>query len=349
MHRVSKNITETTQLADRLLEDIRCRNLVPGDSYFTTRDARQFLGVGGTAANRALQLLEKRRIIQRMQRRGAVILPPIKPHSTEIDRIHIMVPELFFRNEGFSNDGILFGIQTEFPTATVSHCLLAGDNNNDVERVRQLVDSAVSNGGTDAFILASVPFEIQRAVARTGFPAIVFGTAYRGMGDLPQLERDRRSAVELVTRHLQKRGAKRIAALMRQYIMPGDHQTFDTILSLLGNSAPIRFLAPDHDHIVAEVRDILRQEPSVDAFLCQTTNQAEAVVTALEKECRSVAEIGIGVLHSYSKRSDPPKFTHIRMVPTPEEIGRELASMLRERHYEYPMKNKVIPVELAVV
>jgi len=347
MHRISKHISETTRLADRLLEDIRYRNLQPGDSYFTTRDARQFLGVGGTAANRALQLLEKRQVIRRIQRRGAVVLPAAKSHSTEIARIHIVVPELFYRREGFANDGILFGIQSEFPLATVSHCLLSGDN--DVERIKHLVDQTMSTGGIDAFVLASVPFEIQRAVSRTDFPAVVFGTAYQGIGDLPQLERDQQDAVAKVVCHLRNRGAKRIVALMRQFIMPGDQQTFEAILSLLGPSVLMRFLAPDHEHTVAMAQNILRQEPSVDAFLCQTQNQALAVMEAIQGSGRSFDEIGIGALLSFGRRNEPPKFPHIRMVSTPEEIGRKLASMLRERHDGRFPKNELIPVELVDV
>lgn len=346
MQRISKLVTKTVYLADRLLDDIKDRGLKAGDTYFTTQDARRFLGVGGTAANRALQLLEKRRIIERTQGRGAVILKtPNASETPPITQVHILIPELYFRTEGFGCDGILFGLQSEFPTAHVSHCLLQQDAAA-ADRVNALIRQTIANGGTDAFVLASVPFEIQRAIACTGFPSVVYGTAYRGIGELSQLERDLNGAVVELVDHLRSRGARRIATLLRQYIMPGDHQVFNAVLSTLGASAPIRFLGADKEHIIAEIVDILRNEPNVDGFLCQTVTQAEAVEEALARENRSRNGVRIGVLLSYAKRSDPFQFTHVRMVLTPEEIGRKLASILQSRYLGRPPEKLTIPIEL---
>lgn len=344
MQKISKSVSQTVQLADRLLEDIKRRNLSPGDPYFTTLDARRFLGVGGTIANRALQLLEKRQVIKRTQGRGAVILPPPVVAPGTIARLHILLPELYFRTEGFGSDGILFGVQSEMPSAYVSQCLLMPQGGT--ERIESLINRAIGSGGTDAFILASVPFETQRAVARTGFPAVVFGTAYRGAGDLPQLERDLGGGVRLMIDHFRSRGCRKIATLLRQHIQPGDHEIFDVVLSTLGIGSPLRFLAQEKDHMIAEVRNILRTDPDVDAFLCQSTVHAEAVREALEREGRPADEMSIGVLFSYVKRNTPNPFTHIQMVPAPEEVGRELATMLRNSFRGKQPANRVIPIEL---
>ena len=345
MQRISKNISETVQLADRLMDDISFRNLQPGDGYFTARDARNFLGVGGTAANRALQLLEKRQIIRRTQRSGSVILAPPKPCSMEITRIHFLFPEFYYRTQGVSYDGILFGLQAVFPTASVSLCLVSRDG----ERIEAMIHHAMTSTGLDVFVLSSVPFEIQKAVAETKFPVVTWGAAYQGIKNLPQLDVDHQDMTTQLVRHLQGRGAKRIATLMWETFMPGNQRSFDTILSLLGNSAPIRFLVPDHDHTVVAVRDILCSEPSVDAFLCLTSNQAEAVVDALKSLGRPKDSVEIGVLHSHTKRDDPQKFTHVRCALPPEEIGQKLASMLREQLDGNFPKNAVLPIELVTV
>ncbi|MDR2756090.1 MAG: hypothetical protein LBC20_10310 [Planctomycetaceae bacterium] len=65
LDKTSKFLTRTVQLADCLAADIRNRNLKPDETYYTALEAARFLGVAGAAANRALQLLEKRRMIQR--------------------------------------------------------------------------------------------------------------------------------------------------------------------------------------------------------------------------------------------------------------------------------------------
>lgn len=347
MQRISKSVTKTVGLADQLLEDIKRRDLKPGASYLTTQAARRFLGVGGTAANRALQLLEKRGIIERTQGKGAVILRPPSKEEAGISRVHILIPEIYFRTEGFGCDGILFGLQSEFPTAYVSHFLLLQDG--DTQRIEKLIHDTIASGGTDAFVLASVPFEIQRAIARAGFPAVVYGTAYRGIGDIPQLERDIRSGVVMMVDHLRSRGTQNIAVLLRQYLMPGDQLFFDAVMETLGGSTSIRFLAADKEHMEAEIIDILRRDRFVNAFLCQTTIQAEAVRSALKKEGLNRDDIRIGVLLSYAKRNEQPKFTHIQLVPSPEEIGRKIARILQMQHIGQTPKNQTIPVELVAV
>jgi DNA-binding transcriptional regulator YhcF (GntR family) len=346
-HKINKKISETVSLADRLVEDIRFRNLQPGDIYLTTHDARKLLGVGGTAANHAMQLLEKRRIIKRTQRRGSIVLSPPQSSQTSISRIHILVPELYYRTEGFGNDGILFGLQGMFPLANVSHCLLSQDGN--MERVDRLIHQTITEGGTDAFILASVSFEIQRLIAQTGFPTVVYGTTYHGIGNLPQLERDQRGSVIQLVEYFRRCGTNQIAVLMRQHIMPGDQVILNTIFSVLGVSSPIRFVASDQEHTIAEVHIILRENPSVNAFLCQTTKQAEAVLSALELEKRPTNNIKIGALLSFAKRNEPQKFTHLQLVPTPEEIGIKLAELLQEQVLGHVPKNKTIPVKLVVI
>ena len=56
------------RLADRIQEDIRQRALGPGDPYLTTIETARMLGVNNSVAGRALQLLAKRRVIERRQR-----------------------------------------------------------------------------------------------------------------------------------------------------------------------------------------------------------------------------------------------------------------------------------------
>ena len=343
-----KTITRTVQLADRLVADIQHRKLRPGDIYLTTLEAARYLGVAGASANRALQLLEKLQIIRRSQGLASVILEPPKLDSKDFTRINFLVPEIGLRTEGIRHDGFLFGLQEEFPAASVSlHLLPQGGY---VERLESLIHQAMTSNGVDAFVLWSVPFEIQKAIAQTKFPAAVYGTAYPGIENLPCLDSDYWDSVTKLVGHLRERGAKRIATLLRQFILGGGNQLiFNAILSILGNSAPICFLVSDHDLMVAAIRNILRDEPSVDAFLCLTTIQAEAVVDALKALGRPIESVEIAVLFEHTKRGTPPMFTHLKSVLTSEEIGRTLALMLREPYCGNSPKNEVIPTELVVV
>ena len=60
-------------LANQIEADIRRRRLSPGDAYITTAETARMLRASGTTAHKALQVLVKRGVIERKQRRGAVI------------------------------------------------------------------------------------------------------------------------------------------------------------------------------------------------------------------------------------------------------------------------------------
>ena len=81
MTQIRQEQPRVANLADQLLADIEERNLRPGDRYLTTAEASKLLGVANSSANRALQVLEKRRRIVRQQRRGAFVVDP--PHDAK--------------------------------------------------------------------------------------------------------------------------------------------------------------------------------------------------------------------------------------------------------------------------
>src|SRR3954466_11480587 len=69
------------ELADKIADDIRKKKLKPGDPYQGTTETAEMLGVSTTAANRAMQVLVKRRLIERRQRKGTFVAVPGAPTS----------------------------------------------------------------------------------------------------------------------------------------------------------------------------------------------------------------------------------------------------------------------------
>src|SRR5438045_3666201 len=106
------------ELADKIAEDIRSKNLKPGDPYQGTTETAEMLGVSTTAANRAMQVLVKRRIIQRRQRKGTfVAIPSESAPLSPLRRVHLVVQENYLRTEGLLSDGIIVGMHDELPAA----------------------------------------------------------------------------------------------------------------------------------------------------------------------------------------------------------------------------------------
>ncbi len=339
-------LARTVQLADRLVADIRCRNLEPGDSYMTAQEASRFLGVAGAAANRALQILEKRRIICRSQRRGAIILEPPKPECLSIDHVHFLVHDKYYRTEGVGGDGVLLGIQDALPTSIVSHCFLSSEN--EVSQVTRLIEQAYAEESTIAFVMVRAPFAVQQMISASGLPAVVYGSVYDGVPELSQIDRDHAGAVRLAVEFLQKRRRTRLAVLLRQQIMPGDFLTLDALTELSGFALTLRSLPSVDENIEAVALSILSRSEPPDAFLCQTARQAECVERIRRQLNISSSGVDIAVLTTYLKSGEEIPFPHIELDIDPEETGRRLGKLLLERASGNPPTRVVLPVRLAV-
>lgn len=323
----SKFLAQTVQLADRLAADIRNRKLKPGETYYTALEASRFLGVAGATANRALQLLEKRRIIQRSQRRGAIVLEPLPPNASGIDHVHFLVHDKYYRTEGIGGDGVLLGIQSELPTSSVSHCFLSPEN--EISQVSNLIDRSLAEETTDAFVLVRASYDAQRMIAQSAIPAVVYGSVFQGINHFSVIDRDHAAAIQLTTDYLQKRGRKRVAVLMRHQVMAGDHQTFDALLNQSPFSLTLRFTPQENEAIEAETYSILNHSEKPDAFLCHTLRHAECVDRV--RRGLKISDLDIVVLSTYLKQGETTQFPHIVIDSDPETLGRRLGVLLLNR------------------
>ena len=342
----SKFIVQTVQLADRLATDIRSRNLLPGETYLTAQEASRYLGVAGAMANRALQLLEKRKIIRRSQRRGSIVLEPPKPESFVIDRVHFLVHGQYYRTEGVGGDGILRGIQSELPTSSVSHCFLSTES--EIGQVTKLIERALAEETTDGFILVRASYDVQQMVAKSGLPAIAYGSVYQGIEGLSQIDRDHTMAVRLVTEYLRNRRRTRLAVLMRQVVLPGDHLVLDALLQEPFFSTTFRFMPSEEEHIETVVRSMLNRTERPHAFLCQTIRQANCVERVRCDLNIAAKDLDIVVLSTYLKPGEETPFSHIVLGATTESTGRRFGTLLSELAKGKPPTYERIPVNFVV-
>jgi GntR family transcriptional regulator, arabinose operon transcriptional repressor len=344
------------ELAEQLLADIQARMLAPGDRYLTTAQTSKLLGVGNAAANRALQLLERRRIITRQQRRGAYIASlPGEGNGAGLARVHFLVHQKFLRTEGVGNDGVLIGMQEELPGVQVQISFLPPAE--EALFVQQLIHDSLKSGRIDGFVLVRTSSEAQRAVAQSGLPAVVNGAAYPGNGTLARVDRDMDAIGELLTDYLLQRGHKKLACFNRQQMLPGDQRTINAILRRLGKSRfsadaiMLRFLPADDDVCVAEMRQLLEPPDPPTGLICRTVRMAEAARQVIENELKLPRDqFDIAVCDYFLRHNERAEFAYSRPVYTAEEIGRHIARLLSSQtkvSRPEPLE-VVIPVELWV-
>ena len=338
-----KFLSLTSTLADRLMADIRDRGLQLGETYMTSHEAAKFLGVAGASANRALQLLEKRKVIHRAQKRGCVILEPPERGKRLIDQVHFLVHDKYYRTEGIGGDGILFGIQSVLPTSTVSHCLLSQEN--EPQQISNLIERSLRQETSDAFVLVRASYAVQLMIAKSGLPAIVFGGLYPGITELGQIDRDHQQAAKLVIDYLRKMNCQRLAVLMRQEVLPGDYPTLDG-LHESGMDLTLRFIPSEDDCIKAVAETLLERQNRPDAVLCHTKRHAECVDQIRRKLKIPAKQLPIVVLTAYLKRGENLPFPHIAQDSDPETIGQRIGELLRSRVSMDTLVLESVPVKL---
>src|SRR3954470_11037243 len=112
------DVPPVLDLAEKIKGDIRERKLRPGDAYMNTQEVARHFRVNGTTANRALQLLTQRGMLQRRQRTGTLIADPAaRPKGKQIRRVHLFVHQEHLKSEGLLGDGMLVGLQRALPNA----------------------------------------------------------------------------------------------------------------------------------------------------------------------------------------------------------------------------------------
>ncbi|WP_425400015.1 substrate-binding domain-containing protein [Aeoliella sp.] len=344
---------QIAELANQLMDDITSRGLSPGDRYLSTAEASRLLGVSTAAANRALQLLEHRRVISRQQRKGAFILDYSEDNQAPpLHRVHFLTHPLYMRTEGMGNDHILLGMQRDLPGVHVQISFLP--QGDETTLVQQLIGQALAADSTDGFVLVRVSCETQRLVAGSGLPAVVFGAVYPGIDGLASLDRDMDSVGGLLAEWMLERGHRRIAYLNRQIVLPGDNTTMEAIAGVLAkagcpvDSLLVRGLPSDSQASVADLKSLLTRPNPPTGFICRTHRIAENTEAAIVRVGGDPNKFDIAVCDFFSGGKDECRFAYPRPIEDDKQQGQHLARLLSSQldGKAGPAQHVVVPVKL---
>jgi DNA-binding LacI/PurR family transcriptional regulator/DNA-binding transcriptional regulator YhcF (GntR family) len=350
MQTLSPQTPRIVQLADRLAADIRRRRLKPGDSYLTTAEVARLLGISTSAANRAMQLLVQRQLLERSQRKGATVAAPSGSiGESSLRRIHLLLHRRYLQTEGLLADGRVIGMQAELPGADIHFSFLP--EGGEAAHVERLLNDALKARSPEGFVAARVSLEVQRALAGSGLPVVLAGTAYPSVRGLPWIDRDHCQIGRLLAEHLLQGGARWIALLFRERMLQGDHLVFDAVRDTLASAGlgadalALRCLPNDPHVVAAEVQALVESHGSRGGLLCRGTPLADAAAQA------SVAGPGpkplIAVCDVFAPQTAYP---HAQPVITPEEWGSRIGRMLARQGGGVALdpEHDVVPVRLEI-
>ncbi|QNN24154.1 substrate-binding domain-containing protein [Planctomycetales bacterium ZRK34] len=325
------------ELAQRIEADIRARGIKPGEPYMGTADTARMLGVSTTAANRALQLLAKRHVIIRRQRKGTFVAEPVQAaHGDQLQRVHLLVREDYLRREGLLNDGVVIGMQHELPGVDMQLNFMRAPDAD--EQVRALVDEALASSVREGFLATRSSLQTQRLLAGSGLPTVLLGSPHPSVATLPWIDRDHYDIGRLLVEHVIQRGAQRILLMQRDRILPGDFELYDGVMDTLAalgfgvDALTVRNLPDDAAAIGAAVESVMRKYEQPTAVIARSRPMADAALEAVEAMGRQLGEdVQITATDVYLGRgSVAPGYPYTQPAIDPETIGRHVGRLFEQ-------------------
>jgi GntR family transcriptional regulator, arabinose operon transcriptional repressor len=343
------------QLAARIERDICDRHLQPGDAYLNTSEAARMLGVSSVMANRAMQLLAKRRILSRRQGAGAVVAEGIlQTKRPPLRCVHFLVHQNYLKTEGLLGDGVLIAMQSELPGVDVRLNFLPNDNG--AEDIARLIGEVIRSPEPEGFVLVRASLYVQRQVHASGLPAVIFGTPYPSVHGMAWIDSDQHQAGQLLAQHVLDRGSRRVLYLSRDRMLPGDQLFEDGLCETLSEAnVPLSglttlYLPTDHETIRTVVGNRLKMDGAPVGIIARSEPLAEgAAAAAADLKLAVGRDLFIVLSNAYRAGNEKPvAFPHIRNAYSPQQVGAHLGRILalQASNRSVQPNHEIIPVEL---
>ncbi|AQT68183.1 histidine utilization repressor [Anaerohalosphaera lusitana] len=316
-------------IARRIEQDIKASGLEPGDKYKTSLQVARSLKIGNEIANRAMQLLAQRNVIERRHRAGTFVATGMADiDAPALNTIHLVVEKQNVDTYGVLRDGAIAGLHSVLPGTDIRFSFIPATGHE--EFIDNLLANAFSSGVTNGFILYRSDEQIQQAVAQSGLPAAISGSRWPGIMNIPCCVADHHSAGKQLAENLIRKGHRKIAFFTRDNMFMSDHELLDGIREAMAQAGcslsdlTFRSLPLKNFVIQGAARGILQQPEPPTGFICREEILAHNVSQVLgTKE-------GVVMSDFFEAPRKAAKFPYIRSLMKPEEQGAILGEMLTE-------------------
>jgi DNA-binding LacI/PurR family transcriptional regulator len=333
---MTRDASVIVDLADRMLADIGERGLSAGDSYLSAAEAAKKLRTSTTKANRALQLLERRRILIRRQRKGSFIAEPLNGSSQPgIRRVNLVVAQNYLKTERLLADGVVVGIQAALPEADLQFRFIS--ETEDPEAVERILAESLRSNQHEGFVLVRAPHPVQKAIIGSGLPTVIYGTAYPMLRTACAIDRDHHEVGKMLTNYLLKKGSRRILVLQRPLVLFGDNLLLDGVRHALRENKPgnveliFRAVPSDHEVVREVISQVAEESKTPLGILCRSEPLADAAGAAMQersKRKKGPKISGICVADVYPRGGEGSRWACARILLTPEQVGERIGRQL---------------------
>lgn len=288
----SNHTDRASDLAGRLLQDIRLRGLSEGDRYLSTDEVGKAFRVRRATVNLAMRLLADRQVLVRTPGRGTYV--GAQATETATSRVHTlyMVIAADRPMPAPVDDQAIALLRQELPGVDLHFSFLPA--HRPVDYARELVRTAIAARDAVGFLLLSCPAEVYRFFVDCSLPVVVVGHVYRDSLALPSIDSDMRHAGWLMVNHLVESGHRKIALLTLANWRAGDNMLFEGITQRLAeanlpaDALIVRSLPHDLRGFAGEALALAERPERPSAIICRNRAQADAIREALAGKGLSV-------------------------------------------------------------
>ncbi len=345
------------QLAERLVDDIRRRGLLPGERYMTASKACHLFDASEISVHRAMQLLADRNYLVRQRGSGTFVGSQLKPKGKEacpLRIVHVVMSMDYQRTATVPAEILVDRLGVSMPEATVEvHYVTQSDAMRHLDRIVERINPEEKN--REGIILIRSSRKMQMYVEQAGVPAVVFGGVYPGVTDLPWVDVDQVAVGRKMAQHVMKTKAGRFALLMRDDWRRGDNRLYEGITRELGDAGyrldalTVLSIPPEDHHIAEEVHALLSQDTAVTGIMCRTHLYADVAAEVVESLGKDRAK-KMRIVAGGGRKPSLIRYAYVAPDTTEEEQVELVGQILLDRaiHGSQNTKtpNQVVPVHL---
>ncbi len=322
-------------LAGKLKQDIRERNLKPGDSYLTASEAATLLGVSTHRANRALQLLAVQGCLSRSRGAAPVVADTIWQEGVQpkLSKVYVLSVRTDSTAEGFYADGHVLGIQRALPDAHIQWNYFP--ERDEGKFTAQLVSEARRNHESAGFVLSRSSIDAQAVISESGLPAVISGTPFAGIRNVSSMDNDYEQMADLHSTYFRQQGCDRVLLVMHNRMYGGGFVFLDAMNRRVAecgyspHQVAIRFL-PVHDMpIAATIAEETARSRRLGVFVWGMP-LAQRVAAGMTAQGLTPGRDVVVTYSGYYSAGplEPLKLPHDQSVLDPQQQGEQVAAML---------------------
>jgi DNA-binding LacI/PurR family transcriptional regulator len=344
-------------IAKQVEADIRNRGLRSGDKYLTGREVGRLLNVSSVTANRAMQQLAARGVLVRQRKAGTFVGEAVPAPSRSLrKRVHVLLTSGIGAQDGSASNGympqLLGGIVEAMPGVSVQTDIVGRQEANDI--VVRIVEEYQASEVAGVILIRS-SLEIQRRLAESGVPVVVFGSVYPGVQGLPSLDIDQCQIGTRTAEYVARSSHRRVLLLTLNQWAPGDNLFMNGFMDAMHALNPavqfdLQSVPDDNETVFQVIKETLARSDRPTAIVARSPWLARtSAEVAKSVGARIPHEVELVLGNHHEVEIEGRRIPGAQAVESMLECSRRLGRMLlaQSTAHQGIAKRELISVEFA--